>query len=96
MAALDVVIRDSTTFTITRLHDQLPTNCKMVATLLQAPKVYFFDNGLVRGDDGIRFENAVAAMLLKQVHFRQDSRGKAVDLYYIRTKDGSEVNFRPQ
>ena len=51
------------------------------------------DTGLVRGDDGIRFENAVAAMLLKQVHFRQDSRGKAADLHYIRTKDGSEVDF---
>jgi len=51
------------------------------------------DTGLVRGDDGIRFENAVAAMLLKQVHFRQDSRGKSADLHYIRTKDGGEVDL---
>ena len=27
----------------------------------------FFDTGVVRGDDGVRFENAVAAMLLKHV-----------------------------
>jgi hypothetical protein len=36
MAALDVVIRDSSTFTITRLHNQLPNNCKIVATLFQS------------------------------------------------------------
>jgi predicted AAA+ superfamily ATPase len=41
----------------------------------------------------VRFENAVAAMLLKQVHFRQDALGKAAGLHYIRTKDGAEVDF---
>ena len=61
--------------------------------ILQTPKVYFFDTGLVRGDDGVRLENAVAAMLLKHVHFRQDARGKPANLHYIRTKDGAEVDF---
>lgn len=61
--------------------------------ILQTPKVYFFDSGVVKGDDGIRFENAVAAMLLKHVHFLQDSQGKAVGLHYLRTKDGAEVDF---
>ena len=61
--------------------------------ILQTPKVYFFDTGLVRGDEGVRFENAVATMLLKQAHFRQDARGKAAGLHYIRTKDGAEVDF---
>jgi uncharacterized protein len=61
--------------------------------ILQAPKVYFFDTGLVRGDQGARLENAVAAMLLKQTHFLQDSKGKDVGLHYIRTKDGAEVDF---
>ena len=28
--------------------------------ILRAPKVCFFDTGLVRGDEGVRFENAVA------------------------------------
>ena len=31
--------------------------------------MYFFDNGLVRRDPGLRLENAVAAMLLKHVQF---------------------------
>jgi len=61
--------------------------------ILQTPKVYFFDTGLVRGDQGVRLENAVAGMLLKQVHFLQDSAGREVGLHYIRTKDGAEVDF---
>ena len=61
--------------------------------ILQTPKVYFFDSGLVRGDQGVRLENAVATMLLKQAHFLQDSAGREVDLHYIRTKDGAEVDF---
>ena len=61
--------------------------------ILQSPKVYFFDTGLVRGDDGIRLENAVAGMLLKHVNFLQDATGRPVGLHYIRTKDGAEVDF---
>ena len=61
--------------------------------ILQTPKVYFFDTGLVRGDQGVRLENAVAAMLLKQAHFLQDSAGTEAGLHYIRTKDGAEVDF---
>ena len=61
--------------------------------ILQTPKVYFFDTGLVRGDQGVRLENAVAGMLLKQVHFVQDSAGREAGLHYIRTKDGAEVDF---
>ncbi len=61
--------------------------------ILQTPKVYFFDTGLVRGDQGARLENAVAGMLLKQAHFLQDSAGREAGLHYIRTKDGAEVDF---
>ena len=61
--------------------------------ILQTPKVYFFDSGLVRGDQGVRLENAVAGMLLKQAHFLQDSAGREVNLHYVRTKDGAEVDF---
>ena len=35
----------------------------------------------------------MATMLLKQVHFLQDSAGREVGLHYIRTKDGAEVDF---
>ena len=70
-----------------------PWHHNIARAILQTPKVYFFDTGLVRGDAGVRFENAVAAMLLKHAHFRQDAQGKSIGLHYIRTKDGAEVDF---
>jgi len=70
-----------------------PWHHNIARALLQSPKVYFFDTGLVRGDQGVRLENAVAAMLLKHVHFLQDGTGRGAGLHYIRTKDGTEVDF---
>jgi len=70
-----------------------PWHRNLARAILQTPKVYFFDTGLVRGDEGIRLENAVATMLLKQVHFLQDAHGRPVSLHYLRTKDGAEVDF---
>jgi predicted AAA+ superfamily ATPase len=70
-----------------------PWHRNIARAILQSPKVYFFDTGLVRGDQGIRLENALAGMLLKHVHFLQDSAGVASGLHYIRTKDGTEVDF---
>lgn len=70
-----------------------PWHRNLARAILQTPKVYFFDTGLVRGDEGIRLENAVATMLLKQVHFLQDVQGRPAGLHYLRTKDGAEVDF---
>jgi len=70
-----------------------PWHHNIARALLQAPKVYFFDTGLVKGDDGVRFENAVATMLLRQVHWQQDTLGIDAALHYVRTKDGAEVDF---
>jgi hypothetical protein len=70
-----------------------PWHHNIARAILQSPKVYFFDTGLVRGDQGVRLENAVAGMLLKHVHFLQDSAGRTAGLHYIRTKDGTEVDF---
>lgn len=61
--------------------------------ILREPKIYFYDSGFVKGDDGIRLENACAVCLLKHVQFLQDTVGKDIDLYYIRTKDGREIDF---
>ncbi len=70
-----------------------PWHRNIARALLQSPKVYFFDTGLVRGDQGVILENAVAGMLLKHVHFLQDNSGRTANLHYIRTKDGAEVDF---
>jgi predicted AAA+ superfamily ATPase len=70
-----------------------PWHHNIARSMLQMPKVYFFDTGLVRGDPGIRLENAVAGMLLKQTDFLRDSTGQDAGLHYVRTKDGAEVDF---
>ncbi|MCX7174624.1 MAG: ATP-binding protein [Proteobacteria bacterium] len=70
-----------------------PFHRNIARALLKEPKVYFFDTGLVNGDDGARFENACAAMLLRHAHFLQDSAGRAMSLHYVRDKEGREIDF---
>lgn len=70
-----------------------PWHHNIARSTLQAPKVYFYDTALVQGDEGVRFENLVACHLLKLVQWQQDTQGRAVDLHYLRTKDGAEVDF---
>ncbi len=70
-----------------------PWHRNITRATLQQPKVYFFDTGLVHGDDSVKFENLVACHLLKHVHWQQDALGKQADLHYVRTKDGAEVDF---
>ena len=41
----------------------------------------------------VRFENLVAAHLLKWVHFQQDTEGRDLELQYFRDVDGREVDF---
>jgi predicted AAA+ superfamily ATPase len=70
-----------------------PWHRNIARSLLQAPKVYFLDTGLVKGDLGLQFENAVAVMLRAQVQWQQDVQGRDSALHYLRTKDGAEVDF---
>lgn len=62
-------------------------------SILKPPKIYFFDNGDVVGDNGARFENLIASALLKRLHFLEDSEGYRYELHYIRDKEGREVDF---
>ena len=70
-----------------------PFHRNIVRALLKEPKVYFFDTGLVQGDEGARFEKACATMLLRHAHFLQDSAGRAMSLHYVRDKEGREIDF---
>lgn len=70
-----------------------PYHHNIARSVLQSPKVYFYDTGLVEGDEGLRFENLVATALLKQVQWLQDAQGREAGLHYIRTKDDAEVDF---
>jgi uncharacterized protein len=70
-----------------------PFSTNVARSLLKEPKIYFYDTGLVVGDEGAKFENFIALSLLKHVYAVSDYQGRQADLRYIRTKDGEEVDF---
>ncbi len=70
-----------------------PYTKNLPRAVLKPPKVYFFDNADVIGDEGARFENLVATHLLKHIQFREDSQGFRYELSYVRDKEGREVDF---
>jgi uncharacterized protein len=61
--------------------------------VLKPPKIYFFDNADVIGDEGNQFENLIATSLLKRMHYLVDRDGYRYELMYIRDKEGREVDF---
>jgi len=70
-----------------------PHHRSIARSLLQQPKLYFFDVGLVKGKEGARFENLVALSLLKELLIQEDRDGQRRELRYLRTKEGIEVDF---
>ncbi len=73
---------------------QVPPFHKNIARAIQkAPKYYFYDTGQVMGDSGIKLENAVACAIQKEIHFREDCFGEEKKLFYIRNKEGKEIDF---
>jgi predicted AAA+ superfamily ATPase len=70
-----------------------PFHKNIARSLLKAPKYYFYDTGQVNGDNGIKLENLTACALLKEIHSREDCNGEQLGLFYIRTKDGKELDF---
>jgi len=71
----------------------IPFSKNIARSLLKEPKVYFFDTGLVKGNEGILFENLVANCLYKHVQAKLDYLGEMWTLNYLRTKEGKEVDF---
>ena len=55
-----------------------PFSKNIARSILKEPKIYFFDTGLVKGEDSIRFENMAALCLLKYVYAMEDYEGKTV------------------
>jgi len=70
-----------------------PWHRNVARALLKEPKYYFYDNGLVQGDEGVRLENLVACALLKETHYRLDVCGEDFALHYVRNKEGKEIDF---
>lgn len=70
-----------------------PHSRNIARSLLKEPKVYFYDTGLVKGDEGVRLENLVAVCLLKHAHAVEDYDGRSAQLRTLRTKEKREVDF---
>jgi predicted AAA+ superfamily ATPase len=70
-----------------------PFHSNVARAILKEPKVYFYDSGFVKGDEGVKLENTCAVCLLKHVQYLQDTTGADIALHYIKTKDGKEVDF---
>ena len=71
----------------------VPYHRNVARALLKQPKYYFYDAGMVEGDNGARLECVVACALLKEIHRRMDVEGEELELRYLRDKDGREVDF---
>ena len=84
---LEVLERMYLVFSVRPFTKSLPR------AILKAPKVYFYDNGDVLGDEGAVFENLVASSLIKRLHFLEDRDGYRYELRYVRDKEGREVDF---
>jgi predicted AAA+ superfamily ATPase len=70
-----------------------PYHRNLARALLKSPKFYFYDTGQVLGDEGVRLENVTACALFKEIQFRQDCFGDELQLHYLRTKAGREIDF---
>jgi predicted AAA+ superfamily ATPase len=70
-----------------------PFSHNIARSLLKEPKIYFFDNGLVKGDEGAKFENFTATCLFKHVLAKIDNLAEPYALHYLQTKEKQEVDF---
>jgi uncharacterized protein len=69
-----------------------PFGAPRIRAVKKEQKHYHLDWTVVPGESQ-RFENLVAAHLLKWVHYRQDTEGRDLELRYFRDRDGREVDF---
>lgn len=69
-----------------------PYHNNVARSLMKTPKPYLWDWSVVE-DPGAKLENFVASHLLKAVHFWTDYGFGIYDLFFLRDKDGAEVDF---
>lgn len=97
--AQDLEVAPKTVKTWIELLEQLylvfritPYHNNIARSLLKEPKIYFFDSGMGANSDS-HLENLVAVSLLKHLWFLEDTEGVETRLYYLRTKEGHEIDF---
>lgn len=70
-----------------------PFHKNISRSIIKEPKIYFYDSGYVKGDEGKKLENTFAVSLLKHVEYIKNTTGKNITLNYIRTKENKETDF---
>lgn len=70
-----------------------PYSHKIARSILKEPKFYFYDVANLPDNEGARLENIVAAALLKELQFLEDTQGIEARLHFLKTKDGREIDF---
>lgn len=71
-----------------------PYSGSLARSIRKDRRVYFFDCAAAYDETGgPQLENLAACSLLKFAHFRKDTAGENWNLYYLRDKEGREVDF---
>jgi uncharacterized protein len=71
-----------------------PFSSSLSRSIRKDRRVYFFDCAAAYdATGGAQLENMVACSLLKFAQFRKDAFGESWDLFYLRDKEGREVDF---
>lgn len=70
-----------------------PYSKNIARSLLKEPKYYFYDYAHIDNDEGAKLENIVASALIKELDYIEDIHGYSTKLYYLRTKEGKELDF---
>jgi len=71
-----------------------PFSSSLSRSIRKDRRVYFFDCAAAYDTTGgAQLENVVASSLLKFTQFRKDSFGENWDVFYLRDKEGREVDF---
>lgn len=74
------------------LFEIKPWHKRIARSIKKEGKVYLWDFSEVR-DPGARFENLVAMHLFKACNYWTDTGCGAFDLFYLRNRDGQEIDF---
>lgn len=69
-----------------------PFSFSTIKSLRKEPKIYLWDWSEVK-NEGAKFENMIASHLLRLAHFLFDTRGEKAELFFLRDRDGHEVDF---
>ncbi len=71
-----------------------PYSSRLSRSIRKDRRVYFFDCAAAYDESGgAQLENLVACGLLKYTQFRKDAAGESWELFYLRDKEGREVDF---